>query len=492
MTPSPVILPKFIINLKSHKLITNTGVYVLGNALQQALNFVLIPVYTRFLTPEEYGITGVTLAVGGVLTSILGFGIYGSVARHYYDYKDAPEQLKQFITTNFLFLVLVAGGVTLALNYWGELLWFKITSGQVPFSPYMRIVLWTSYATILLQVPLALYRTQQKAASFMIAQLSSFSLSLTATILLVVVWRMGAVGQLLGRLVAFGATATVLSGLLIRHWFSPYLRWRDLSISLAFGLPLIPHQLSGWALTSIDRILLEPRIPLADVGLYNLGYQIGLVMLVLVTSINMAWSPYYYNLMKSAANPERRIQQVTALYTAIVGGICLVGVLFSREILFLLAPPRYYAAAQYAPLIMFSYLLNGYYYFASMPLFYYKATHWVPVITVTSALLNIGLNLWWIPLWGAFGSAWATLVAYAATLVIAYLMGQHWQKLDYPLPRFGVMNGVILIGVLLATYVTAEVQLRDLVWKFVVLLLFAGVAYLWLIKPNRELLRTAQ
>lgn len=493
MIQLPTVLSKSIINLKNHKLVTNAGVYVLGNTLQQALNFLLIPVYTRFLSPEDYGITGVALAVGGVFTTISGFGIYGSVARYYYEHKDSPERLKQFITANFLFLVCVAGVMTLALHYWGGWLWLKITGGQVSFSPYIRIVLWGSYATVLFQIPLALYRTRQKACSFMSAQLINFVLSLSATILFVVGWRMGALGQLLGRLVGFGFTAIVLSALLLKEWLSLRVRWRDVWSSLVFGLPLIPHHLSGWAMNSIDRLLLESRIPLADLGLYNLGYQIGMVMLILVSSINLAWSPYYYNLMKAGANPEKRIRQVTALYTAAIGGTCLVGALFSREILFLLAPERYHLSARYVPLILFSYLFNGYYYFASMPLFYYKVTHWIPVITAVSALLNIGLNLWWIPLWGAFGSAWATMVAYAMTLIIAYLLGRRWQKVDYPLLRFGIANGLIFAGVLFATYgVAKDAWIGELAWKLLLLVLFVTFTYLWLVKPHLKSLKVGQ
>jgi len=478
-------LSKSVTSLKHHKLVTRAGIYVFGNTLQQALAFVLIPVYTRFLTPEDYGITGLTIAVGGVLTTILGFGIRGGVARYYYEYKDSPEQLRQFISTNFVFLVLSAGSITLALHFWGDSLWSKLTSGGVPFSPYMRLVLWSSYATILSQVALALYRTRQEAGSYMTAQVVSFSLNLGATILFVVGWRMGAEGQLLGRLIAFASTATVLSVLLLKKWFSPRLRWVHLRSCLMFGLPLVPHLLSGWAINSVDRLLLEPRIPLAELGRYSLGCQLGLAMSILVGSINLAWSPYYYSLMEQSRAPEKRILQAIALYVGAIGGICLVGGLFSTEILLLLTPEQYHAAAVYVPPILFAYLLNGYYFFVVMPLFYYKKTALVPLLTISSALVNVGLNLWWIPHWGAMGSAWATVVSYALTLVAAYFLGRRWQKVSFPLGKYGIANGLIFAGILLATFgASGSVQFGAFVWKSTLLGLFCVIAYLWLIKPH--------
>jgi O-antigen/teichoic acid export membrane protein len=239
----------------------------------------------------------------------------------------------------------------------------------------------------------------------------------------------------------------------------------------------------------VDRLLLESRVPLAELGLYTLGYQLGVAMLVLVSSINMAWSPYYYNLMTRQANAERVVRQVSSLYVAVIGGICLVVALFSREIVQLLAPPTYLSAARYAPLILFSYLLEGYYYFVVMPLFFYKKTSWIPLITFSAALVNIVLNLWWIPRWGALGSAWATFVAFLVALLIAYVLGRRWQQINYPLLKLAIANGLIFIGVLLATYpLPTDRYLTELVRKFALLAGFASFAYLWLVKPNLNLL----
>lgn len=470
--------------LRSSKLVTNAGVYVLGNVLQKSVAFLLIPVYTRYLTPDDYGITGLGIALGSVLAIALGFGIFGSVARHYYDYRDSPVHLKQFITSSFLFVLVAAGVITLVLNYVGPVVWPMVTSGQVPFSPFIRVVLLSSYAELLIQIPLSLYRTQQRAMAFVIAQISTFTLTLSATILFVVVWRMGAYGQLLGYLVGYSVMAVVLTALLFKEWWSLPLNWGYLGTSLAYGLPLVPHSLAGWAMASVDRLLLEPRVSLGELGLYNLGYQIGMAMSVLVYSVNQAWSPYYYDLMKRGREPGQRVRQVTDLYVVLLGGICLLGALFSQEIIAILAPARYLAAARYVPLILFSYLLNGYYFFASMPLFYHKKTQLIPIVTGASAALNIVLNLWWIPTWGALGSAWATLVSYVLALVIAYLLARRWDVTSYSLGRFGALNAIVFFGVVYATYGRPLGSAIDWSLKFGLLALFACISWLWLIRPN--------
>jgi O-antigen/teichoic acid export membrane protein len=168
----------------------------------------------------------------------------------------------------------------------------------------------------------------------------------------------------------------------------------------------------------------------------------------------------------------------------VIGGLCLVGALFSQEILRWLAPPQYHSAALYVPLILFSYLLNGFYYFAAMPLFYYKKTSLIPVMTIVSALLNVGLNLWWIPRWGALGSAWATVASYLVLLCLAYFLGRYWQQVRYPFARYGLASGLIFGGAVLSTYLLGDNPVSQLSWKLAIAAMFTVIAYVWLIKPS--------
>ena len=91
----------FYRRLRDSSLISNTGIYAVGNLMRKAVGFLLIPIYTRVLTPEDYGIVGLTLAVGGLLGILLGLGVRPAVARLYFDYRNDRRQLGAYITTNF-------------------------------------------------------------------------------------------------------------------------------------------------------------------------------------------------------------------------------------------------------------------------------------------------------------------------------------------------------------------------------------------------------
>jgi len=470
--------------VRKSRLITNVGIYVLGNFLRKTIGFFLIPVYTRVLTPDDYGIVGLTTAVGGLLGIIMALGISGAVARYYFEYVDDPQRLKEYITTSFLFLIIFVGAAVLGLSLWGEPLWKLITSGQVPFKPYVQLMLWATYAGLVIDLPMQLYQTQQKSGQFITVQLSNFFLTLIATILFVVILRMGARGQLLGGLVGDGLFALVLSISLLRRWFVPRLRWEYIKVSFVFGLPLIPHVLSGWAMAAADRLILERFVPLEQLGMYTLAYSLGMVMATLTNSINKAWAPYYYDLMQRNDKPDDRMIQIVSLYVPIIGGICLAGALFCQEVIVFLTPQRYYATSPYVPLILFAYLLQGYYFFSVAPLFFYKKTQVLPWVTALSAVINIVLNVLFAPKIGIFAAVWATVIAYAVSFMLTFVLGQRQRPVNYPIKRYVLVNSIILGGVLLATYAfPGQVSIHTFLIKLALFGLFSLLVFISLIRP---------
>jgi len=156
--------------LKHHKLVTNATVYISGHVLQKGVGFLLLPLWARFLTPDDYGITGTLAAYSGVLSAILMMGLYGAVVRHYFDYENDLENQKEYITSVLLFQIIVAFIIILLLDVSGPVLWKYFTAGNIPFRPYVRLMLWTVYIGIVIQIPLAIYRAQQKARAYVIIQ----------------------------------------------------------------------------------------------------------------------------------------------------------------------------------------------------------------------------------------------------------------------------------------------------------------------------------
>jgi O-antigen/teichoic acid export membrane protein len=469
-----------------NKFITNAATYISGNVVQKGLVFLLIPIWARFLTPEDYGITGTLTVYGGVLFTLLVMGIHSSVTRHFHSYSDDVVEQKSYVTSITLFLILVPGAIVIALNIWGAGLWARYTTGAIPFDPYVRLMLWSVYALALTQIPLSLYQTQEKARPFVFIQYGKFFLEVLAMILLVAVLQLRAYGMILSQLSVNLVIVAVVMVLLGRRWFTWRVKWRYVRVALIFGLPLVPHLIFSQVLLAADRVILEYFVPLTVIGSYNVGYMMGMAMLVLVASINQAWMPYYYRLMKTDRQPEVKIVKVVSLYVAFIGGLCLLGVLFIGEIVHIVMPSTYYGAVRYATPIMVGYLLLGYYYFAAMPLFYFEKTALVPLLTGAAVVLNIGLNLWLIPLYGAIAAAWTTAATQGVLLFLVFILGQRYQVIHYPLAKYGIATLIILLSAVVGQQLVIFDPWSWLI-KIALLLIFGITVFFTLIRPYANL-----
>jgi O-antigen/teichoic acid export membrane protein len=211
-----------------------------------------------------------------------------------------------------------------------------------------------------------------------------------------------------------------------------------------------------------------------------------MVMAVIVFSINQAWVPFYFGLMKSESNPERTVSRVVKFYVVGIGGICLAGILFSPEIIQWIVPQQYKGASIYVAPILFAYLLQGFYYFASASLLYYKKTRLLPLMTLVSAALTVGLNLWWIPIWGALGSAWATLVSFGMLFSMSYILGRRYQQLDLPKAKLSILVGLIFAAVVWNTFRVSFVDswIVILSVNVAILAVFCFLAIIWIVKPS--------
>ncbi len=471
------------LRLLKSKLFQQSGLYLVGQILQKGVSFLLLPLWTYYLTPSDYGIMGTLTAYSNVLNILLMFGIYGAVTRYYFDFKQDHEAQRRYVSSNFLFMAVVPGTILTILIVFGRPLWLHMTSGKIPFQPLVVLMLITVYGGLLYRLPYTLYQAQQKAWKCVTLDLAGFFLSIGISLLLVVAWKEGIYGMMLGGCVAQTLTTLIITGLLLKEWFVPRLEWRDISNTLAFGLPIVPHLLSGWVLGFVGRIMLERMVPLEEVGRYTLAYNLGMVLLIMITSINQAYQPHYFNLMTSSPNPQPKILRILSFYIAGIGFVTLVGSLFAGELVQLLTPPRYHESARYVPPILLGYFMVGLYYFVSSPIFFHKKTFLLPFITGTAAVLNIILNYLLIPKFGAIAAAWVTFVCYFFMLVIYYVVTQRLDSFPYPLWR----TTLILVFLLAAFSASGSVGMFTVtawITKVTITGAYLAFAYLLFLKPK--------
>lgn len=452
------------------------SIYTFGQLLTKASGFFLIPLYTRFLTPEDYGIVGFLQVFSQIMATVLMFGFYGAQTRYFYEFKENTKKIGEFLFSINCYLIVILLPSCVLLSIWGKYPYKLLSIKNVDFYPYLPLIIWTVFFQILNQMLISYYLAAKEYKKCAFLQILQFLGTTSSVIFFVVYCQQGALGQIKG--IFWGQV--IFFVFFYWNYASKFIfkfSFHYVQICLAFGIPVVFHLLAAALHNSIDRIILEKYVTIDELGIYTLGYQLGMVMSVIVTSINGAWQPNYFELMSSdSSHKAYENRRMFALWISGISLICLIGILWAKEFLILLTPENFHAAAGVVPIILFGYLFLGIYYFAVSPLFQFKKTKNLPFLTGAAALLNIGLNLVFIPEYGIYGAAYTTVVSFLFQAGFVYMVGRKLFDPGYELGRIAFLICLLMGILLINNHIPVSVYGEFL--KVGILLIYAGLTFL--------------
>ncbi len=457
---------------RMRRLGMNSGIYLGGNVLAQGLSILLFPLYTRYLTPVDYGIIGITATVLAVVKPLIGFGITPAVSRLYFE-ADSEEQRRRLYGTAFAFIVVCPGALALGLHLAGHAGALDLFP-SAPYVPYLQYAIAVAYLAIFMDLPIFVYQAQQRPGRVLL--LTGLNAALTAgfTVLLVVGLGEGALGALRAWLIAAGIMAVIAVVLMVRmSSFRLSRRW--LFAGLAFGIPFVPHLIGNWVLQLSDRMILDQYVTSAQLGIYTLGATVGGAALFLAHSMGRAFAPQLTLSLKHERE-HREVPEVGTYWVLALSWGTVAIALFATEAVTLLAPSDFHEAVEVIPWIVAGYFAFGLYQVASQGTWFAMKTRWIPIVTLTAAAFNIGLNLLLIPRYGIIGAAVASLAAYSLLAVLMGWVSSRLYRIPWELGRWS-----ILVLAWIATFATGSLvepnqAVLDLVVKGVaVTVIFFGI-----------------
>ena len=457
-------------------VIKNSGVYSIVSFLQKAIGFILLPVYTIYLSTSDYGIISIVTAMISFLSVFYMLSLQSSISRFYYDYKDDSEKTNQLFGTILNFILLLSIALTLIFIIFKDYLIAPFTKG-IPFYPYIFIGILVVFLNPVYLIFQTILQTKQESKSYALNQFLFFIINLSLTVLLVVFFNMKAKGVLYAILF----TNIIFFAYSVIH-FIPIIKtginFGLLKVTLIYSLPLLPHSLSAWSITLIDRFFINGLVGTSNVGIYNVGFQIASIVGIISIAINQAFVPWFFDKMKNNSNSKNEIIKFAEFINL---GICIVAFmisLFCSDILHLMVSENYRIGWKVVPFICFGSVLNNLYFFFVNPLFFNKSgTKYIPIITIISAVLGIILNIILIPLFGIIGSAIANLTSWLFTSIIALLISNKIEKINY---RVGKMYFIIILffSVSLLTFIPLSFSFATIL-SIKILLLISVFAIIW-------------
>lgn len=396
--------------VRLRRLAKNSGIYALGNIGIKLMTALLAPLYTILLTPEAFGVWGLgSMLMTGLLLAF-NPALHGAVTRFYFDHEHDLAAKQRFQSTIAIFLLSWASLLTVVLMLLGPWLFETLFEGGLRFWPYGFLIIATSAISVVGVVPRATWTASEKATRLVSINGLSTTTNLLTALGLVAVARVGVVGLFIARFAAVAVVTWPFVRFLRRHvrWvFEPHL----LAQALRFSLPLVPHLLAHWILAMSDRFIIERMLGVGMVGVYASGYVFIEAINTVSTSMNSAWVPQFTRAYADRSEHPFIARTVTYYLLGLISAVLVLATL-SPSLIRLVFDPRYHDAAALTPILVLGGLFQGLYYLFVAVLFFHKRNRIVPVLTVTAGVCNVGLTVWWLPILGLAGAAWATGFGY--------------------------------------------------------------------------------
>lgn len=456
-------------NLGRHSLI-----YGLGGLANSVLTVVLLPIYTNYLSPDEYGMLSLLLVTSTVVAVIMHLGLSSAAFRETGFVETAHDVVAGTMTIFLAVEAAIVVGTLCIASSWLSRLIFETSA----HASLLRMVFVTAGLGVFHVVITTRLRVQERPALYSALVLMRLVVGASLSIYFVVVLERGVEGLIVAGLINEFVFA-VLNGALLLPAIRTGLKAQVLRRMLSFGVPLVPGGLARHALGSADRYILQHLATAAQVGLYALAFNIGLAINLIVSAIQLAWPMQMFSIAKQPG-AEQKFARIFTYYVAVVGFFGLALSVFAREAVRVLATSDYYTAAVAVPLLTFSNVCYGAMYMTNSALEVHGKTKYVGVAMTLAALLNIGLNLVLVPMGGMIGAAVTSAISFAVLFAMVTAASLRVWRIPYEYVRL-----VRVVGVFIVIYAASVLARSSHAWiDFAVKLLLLGTypLLLWLVR----------
>jgi O-antigen/teichoic acid export membrane protein len=455
---------------KEAKLVArHAGIYGLANVMERAVGFVMIPVYTRYLMPADYGILELIYLTTSIISLVIGMGIESAVSRFYFDFKDERSRGLVFSSAAVGY-----GGFSIVVILL-FLPFSKILAGEVLDSSdnalWFQIALVTLCFSFVMPIAMAYLRVRQQSTMVMVTQVLKTLLTLGLNIYFVVTLEMGVTGILLASLIA----AAVFTVLLMAYTLSKTGLRVDFKLLMnmaRFGLPLIPSNIAAFMVQASDRYFIKEYASLSLTGIYSLGYKFGTLVHQFVTApFIQIWIPRRFEYF-GRADTEHIYARIFTYFCAVsvMGGLMIS--LVSREVIMIMATEPYWPAYKIVPIVVLAYIAFSFHYHFNIGILMTKQTKYVAYINIANGILNLVLNFIFISRYDMWGAAIATLICFVFKAVMTYHISNRMHKIHIEWRRV-----IILFAAGFALYFSGIMIATGALWLDLGLKIMVGLSY---------------
>ena len=467
------------------KILKYSPWYLVATVLTKMSAVILMPIFTKYLSPEDYGILNTLRAFGGALPVFISLAIDQSFLRYYFlEKKISHENVRILYSTLFWFIVAWGVVVTVIALLTSPIMFKSLV--KIPFWPFLPLVILPMLLTQLSALGSAYLRSNLQTRTFTGIKLIQFVSSTTLAVTLLVHFKLGIKAPLYGNFVGVLLSLGWYTYLSVKYSLLAFcFDWGMLKRSMKYSIPFVPILASSWIAGLSDRLILAYYGRIKEVGLYSISANISRMLYFANDAITQVQGPIGMSALTE--NRDQGKKQIGEFLMVFVWGMSfayLVLTLFSKEILFFVANERYHSAYKLVGILAFPFLIGGIYRPFSVIISFHAKTWLFTAASFIQAAINAALNFAFIPYYGQFAAAWST--CFSASVYTIWVIW--WaQKLDpIPVKKKDVISILLIVGAILALYVIVDSNEYISLWtKFLVKVVLVGI-YILVSVTNTE------
>jgi O-antigen/teichoic acid export membrane protein len=423
------------------RLATTGAAYTAASIVSKLIAVALLPLYTRYLSPADYGAAELMFAAIVTASIVVRLGLIEALLRFYYKDGEDPERVVASTFAGLFWFATI--GALVALPFATPISEALL---KEPAPDLARISIGGLWVLTMFEFMLTLFRLEERARAFFLTTILNVLVTIGLTVVLVVGAGEGARGLLVGSYASGAVTVLVLVSLQ-RHRLSLFFDRALLRRLLRFGLPTMPAEVSLYLLNFVDRIIIVRYAGLTEAGLYSLAVKFAQGVNVLVRGFQLAWPPLAYSI-RDDGEARRAYATVVTLFVSGCAFVVTGMWLFSRWIVRALAAPKFFDSYEAIGLITTAVTLYALYMVMVVILGRTGRTEFNFPAALAALAANVVLNLLLVPPLGIVGAALALVASYLVVVALMYVFTQRLFPVPYQWGRLArvVLTAAVLVG----------------------------------------------
>lgn len=444
------------------RFIKSTGIYLLGNVLSKSLSFFLLPLYTSYLSPTDYGTYDLSIAYNTFLISILFLDIWEGTMRFMFDFSGKDKNkpitigiLMFSISTAIYAIVLLIFGKIAGLQFLGLLFIMGVTNNFQQVVGYIA-------------------RGFGKNNAFVMCGLIGSLVTLLSNIILLTVFHMDYSALYISSILGLGINALGLS-YVIRLWDRVNIAFFDSTLfreMLKYSLPLCLNSGAWWFLNGFNRVMISHTLSNADNGMYAVATRFSSMLMLVTTGFQMAWQELSYSKANNSNEEKVRLysramnEYSRFLYLGLIALLPMIKIIFPYFI-----DDKYAAAIVIVPIALYSTFFSSLTSFLASIINILKKNQFIFITTLLSAVTNVLLLLLLIKHLGVQAATVSLCAGYAVSFVARIKLVEKFVNIKINVTQFLMYTGMFLIAILVYNYGSIVLNLLVLLGVIIVFFL---------------------